>query len=901
MKLLRLSLAIALAFTATAHAHQLKAVNSVEGISEYRLPNGLQILLAPDASKPSTTVNVTYRVGSKHENYGETGMAHLLEHLIFKGSPRFQEPWNEFTKRGLRANGSTWFDRTNYFASFAANEDNLKWYLNWQADAMVHSYIARKHLDTEMTVVRNEMEMGENDAGGVTVQRTLAAMYQWHNYGKDTIGARADVENVDIARLQSFYRQHYQPDNATLIVSGKFDADKVLDWVEQSFGKLPRPKRVLGKLYTVDPVQDGERGVTVRRVGGTAQSLAAYHVPAGAHADYAAIEALNLILSDAPGGRLHKRLVEEKKLAASVGNFGLALAEPGFTMLSAELAPGASQEELNRELVAICEGFAERPVTAEELKRAQTRWLNRWESLYSNPEQVGVTLSEAIAQGDWRLFFLLRDRIKALTVEQVQRVATERFLPSNRTLSQYIPTDKPLRAPVPAFVDVATELKSFKAQASVGSVAAFDASPANIERQLRISQLANGMKLALLAKPSRGETVKGVLNLQLGDARGLFGQQSVAALMAALLDMGTQRLSREQLHDALDAAKLELQVQSTSADKLSIAFATKREHAATAIALIAEMLRSPRLEAASLDEVRTQALNALQAQRDDPQGQAGLALDQALSEHGRGDIRHARSFDEQEADLKAATLEQVRAFHARFYGAGQGQLAIVGDFDPIALQASVAAALGDWKATSAFERVPRQAVNKPGQLQLLRTPDKQNAMLLGALPMPISDEHPDRPALLLANHMLGGGGSSRLWMRIREKEGLSYGVGTGLNLGSQDPASAWVVYAIFAPQNRAKVEAALREEVARALTEGFSAKELAEAKQALLAQRRLNRAEDAGLSARVAGQLLLDRRFGREQLLDDALQQASLEQVNAALRKHFKLDGFQLFFAGDFK
>ena len=152
-----------------------KPVSEVEGIRELRLANGLQVLLAPDDSKPTTTVNLTYRVGSRHESYGETGMAHLLEHLLFKGSPRHPTVWAEFTKRGLNANGSTWLDRTNYFASFSANDANLAWYLDWLGDSMTKSFIAKKDLDSEMTVVRNEMERGENDPGRVLFEKTLAS------------------------------------------------------------------------------------------------------------------------------------------------------------------------------------------------------------------------------------------------------------------------------------------------------------------------------------------------------------------------------------------------------------------------------------------------------------------------------------------------------------------------------------------------------------------------------------------------------------------------------------------------------------------------------------------------------------------------------------------------------
>ena len=210
---------------------------SVEGITEYRLSNGLRVLLAPDASKPTTTVNITYMVGSRHENYGETGMAHLLEHLVFKGTPSLPGKTivEEFARRGMRFNGTTFYDRTNYYETFAASDENLDWALKMEADRMVNSFIARSDLDSEMTVVRNEMESGENNPGRVLWQNMTAAAYQWHNYGKSTIGARTDVENVKIENLQGFYRTYYQPDNATLIVTGKFDAAKTLERIEQYF------------------------------------------------------------------------------------------------------------------------------------------------------------------------------------------------------------------------------------------------------------------------------------------------------------------------------------------------------------------------------------------------------------------------------------------------------------------------------------------------------------------------------------------------------------------------------------------------------------------------------------------------------------------------------------------
>ena len=184
-----------------AVTQQVAQVASVEGITEYALNNGLRVLLFPDQSKPTITVNITYFVGSRHEAYGETGMAHLLEHLVFKGTPNHPDIPQELTEHGASPNGTTWYDRTNYFETFGATDENLEWALDLEADRMVNSYISGDDLESEMTVVRNEMEMGENSPFGILMERTMSTMYLWHNYGNSTIGARSDVEDVPIERL----------------------------------------------------------------------------------------------------------------------------------------------------------------------------------------------------------------------------------------------------------------------------------------------------------------------------------------------------------------------------------------------------------------------------------------------------------------------------------------------------------------------------------------------------------------------------------------------------------------------------------------------------------------------------------------------------------------------------
>jgi len=878
---------------------KLTAVTSVEGITAYRLPNGLQVLLIPDDSKPTTTVNMTYRVGSRHESYGETGMAHLLEHLMFKGSPRYPQVWAEFNKRGFSANGSTWYDRTNYFASFSANEDNLRWYLQWQADAMVHSFIARKDLDSEMTVVRNEMEMGENDPGRVLLEKTVSAMYEWHNYGKPTIGARTDVEGVDITRLQDFYKRYYQPDNATLIVSGKFDQAKVLAWIQQAFASVPKPARTLPAMYTLDAVQDGERTVTVRRVGGSPLLYAGYHVVPGAHPDYAAVELLALILGDEPSGRLHKALTE-KQLAAGVFAFSEGLADPGFLLLGAQLSPQQDAAAASKVMLDVIESIKQQPITQEELDRAKAKWLKGWDMGFSDPQRVGVAISESVAQGDWRLFFLTRDRVKAATLADVQRVAQQDFVASNRTLGQYVPTAAPERAPKPERVDVASMFKGFKAQAAQVQAEVFDPSPANINARTQRTQLASGMKVALLPKTTRGEAVKATLTLRYGTDKSLANWGEAPAALAALLDKGTATLSRQQLHDKLDALHAEVAF-GAGPGQLNVSLATKRAYLPELLALVGEMLRQPALPPQALEEVRQQALAGLEEQSKEPEA----VLDEAISRHGNpypaGDVRYAPTFAETEAQWKAVSIERVRSFHGTFLAADHAQFAAVGDMDVAAVNKALAQAFGDWRGQQAYSRIEHPFIDVAPVQFRLPTPDKQNAAMSVVLPIALSDHEPDYPAFMLANHLLGAGGDSRLWNRIREKEGLSYNVYSTVQWNSIEPNSQWVAAAIFAPQNRDKVERAFREEIDRVLAQGFTQAEFESGKKGLLNFRSLSRAQDARLAAGWASNLYLERDFSLAAKVDEALKNLTLDKVNQALRRYLKPDQFVLGSAGDFK
>ena len=300
---------------------------SAEGITEYRLANGLKVLLFPDNSRPTVTVNVTYLVGSRHENYGETGMAHLLEHLLFKGTKKNPDITGQFARRGMDFNGTTSLDRTNYYEVFQASPDNLNWALQMEADRMVNSPVAQKDLASEMTVVRNEFESGENSPAQVLFKRMQSVAYDWHSYGRPTIGNRSDIENVRIANLQAFYRTWYQPDNAVLLVAGKFEPNATLAQINRLFGAIPKPKRALPQFWTVEPTQDGERSFAVRRQGDVQIVALGYKIPSDLQQESEALGFASEILprlgepyvTSRPQAKARRALAAQIAAAASPG------------------------------------------------------------------------------------------------------------------------------------------------------------------------------------------------------------------------------------------------------------------------------------------------------------------------------------------------------------------------------------------------------------------------------------------------------------------------------------------------------------------------------------------------------------------------------------------------------
>ena len=887
-------------FVYPAPALAATKVATIEGFTEYRLDNGLQVLICRDISKPVVTVNLTVFVGSRHEGYGETGMAHLLEHMLFKGTPTHTHIPEALKERGAQFNGTTWVDRTNYYETMPASDENLEFGLALEADRLINSNVAREDLISEMTVVRNEFERNENMPGVLLYQRLLSVAYDWHNYGKVTIGNRTDIERVPIERLKAFYNRFYQTDNAMLVVAGMFEEDRALELIDKYFGAIPKPTRKLDRTYTEEPPQDGERSVMLRRVGDLGLVGAVYHIPAGAHPDLAPLDVLTEVLGAAPTGRLYKSLVETKK-ATSINADASSWHDPGVFELVAEVRAGDSLEEALKTMLEGAETIGKEKITAEEVDRARTKILKIRDLRAANTKELAIELSNWASQGDWRLYFLYRDRIEKVKPADVARVASTYLIRDNRTSGMFIPTPKPDRVTIPEAPTEEQLFADFHPREAVAAGEKFTRTPENIDAHSRPVSLGKGIKGLLLPIKTRGQTVQLRLNLRYGNKENLKPYRVAMDQLPELMTRGTKKLSRAEFQDQLDKNLVTL---SADGDMGSATFAiqTKRPNLAAALDLLRQVLREPALPAEEWELQKRESLANLDEQLTDPQSLAIVRLRRTLNPFPKDDVRFIPT-PQEEIDLTTAlTIDDMKKLYGEYLGGHAGEFALVGDFDPDEVKPLLDKVFDGWTAKQPYQRIEKVVFDKvPGERQQIFTPDKANAVYTGGEVFALSDADPDYASLVLGNFIFGGGAlSSRLGDRVRQKEGLSYGVGSFFTADPIDRRASLTMFAIYNPTNGPKVESAIKEEFQKLLASGVTDDELAKGKTGLLQEHEIGRSSDIRLTSLLTDNLYAGRTMKYYADLDQKIKDQSRESVLAAMKKYFDLKRLVVVVAGTF-
>ncbi|MBK7680161.1 MAG: insulinase family protein [Chitinophagaceae bacterium] len=878
-----------------------KLIITVEGIKEYELTNGLRILLMPDASQTNIAVNIVYKVGSRHEGYGESGMAHLLEHMLFKQCKKFVDIKKAIADKGASANGTTWYDRTNYYEILSASDENLRWAIDMEADRMVNSKILPEELKKEFSVVRNEFEIGENYPSGVLNERVISAMYLWHNYGKSTIGSKEDIERVKAENLKVFYKKYYQPDNAVLIIAGKFDEKKALAYCQQYFGPLPKPTRKLQPTYTVEPPQDGERNVLLRRTGDIQYIGMAYHTPSLADKDYASNDALIEILTNDPSGILYKKLVETK-MASKLYGYAQTLYDPGFSYFEVEVPKDKSIDSAKHVLLTAMDDLGTMNFTEEDLTRAKNIILKSIENNVSQTTDFAVSLTEYIGAGDWRLFFLYRDRIEKLTVADIQAAAKKYYKSSNRTYGIFVPDAAPDRTVVAETPDIAKLLNGYKGKEVAAQKANFENTIENIKRNTEYGVLANGGKYALLEKPTKGDKITASVILRFGDEKSLNNKSEIGGVLAEMLYSGTTTKTKEQIADELDRIKTSISF-SGGSTSLSININTDKKNLSAALALLDDMLQNPKFDAKEFDRIILDTKASYETGKSDPQTLAAQKLQKMLSNYPSGHPYYASSTDESLEELAKVKLDDVKKYYHDFYGANNSVSSFVGELDKKQIKSFLESSFGKWNSKETYKEVEPIYFESKAKTETINTPDKTNAMLLGGLNLNISRKHPDYAAVIIANELLGGGAflSSRIPQRLRENEGMSYGAGSFMNVEYNYNIGNWGVYAMFNPLYKGRLDSALHQEIDKAIKTGFTQDELTKSVASWQEQGRTSLGSNDNLASILRSFLQNDRDLNQYIEFDNKLKNLRLDAVNTALRKYFDKSKFVMVYGGDFE
>ncbi len=708
-----------------------------------------------------------------------------------------------------------------------------------------------------------------------------------------------------------------------LVVGGSFDTAAVLVKVEKAFGSVAKPSTPVEPAYTVEPAQDGERSVTVRRVGGTATVAVMYHVMPATSREFAAVAVLAQMLG-MDNGPIGEALTR-RGTGVTQWAYALNAREPGYLMAGLALADNADEAAASQAGQALLRTTEHLQITDAQVQQARSLALKNINDALRNPEVLSLGLSESIARGDWRLWFAMRDWIEGVTPADVRRVAATYFLPSNRTLGSYLPTKElPPRAPVLPPVDVAAELADYQGKAVAATAVDFELTPANIEAHTVYRRLSvkgePGLRLAILPRPTKGDRVNGTLRLHWGTAETMNGQAVLAGMIGPMLMQGTRKRSEDDIAKALLALDARLTITS-SAGGLTANFELPAANMAGFEALQSELLREPSFADIPFERVHKAMLATMHNSRSDPAAVAQNALQRvfaapATDQNGRdagrypvGDPRTARTLEESDALARAITAAQLRDFWSRFAGAAHGELALVGPVQPDEVTAQLQKELGEWKAPE-----PRQPwfvewpsdLDRMAALPPIQVPDKANATYVARIPLAMDSDDGDFPALYAGVQMLGGRPGTALWKRVREEEGLSYGVSSSLSvpahsaLQPEGRAASISITASFAPQNRQRLQAVVHEELAKRADSGFTSIEVGFARRAILSARANALAQPASLAGILATNLRYGRDMTRYAQFDAAYDKLGADAVNTALRKYLRLERMVEVTAGTF-
>ncbi|MBU6455026.1 MAG: insulinase family protein [Cyanobacteria bacterium REEB67] len=905
------------------------------GIEEYRLPNGLTVLLANRKTTPVVTVNMVFRVGSRNEAVGYTGSTHFLEHMMFKGThkhdPLKQTGLDDVLKQvGGVNNATTSYDRTNYYEVVPKNAVELC--IELEADRMRGLLLRDSDRKAEMTVVRNELERGEDEPNSLLETQMFATAFREHPYHHPVIGWRSDVEGVPTARLRQFYNDFYHPDNATLIVAGDFDKNKILAMVEKYFGPIPRASNPYPAVYTTEPAQEGERRFIVSRGKEQPRVWVGFHVPEGKNAATYPLDILSTVLGgdSRKSSRLYKRLIETG-LCSEANAFNFTLRDPGLFIVEATVAPQKDPRAVEAAILSEVDKLTKAPITEQELSLAKSALSKRFRLSLSDTMGLVQSVTEGIAVADWKWWAKYPDEINKVTAENSEQLAAKFFKSSNRTVGYYLPKDYELKTtPLLAGEDgegaekkvepvLAQTSDSEKVDVPKTGIPTNNAAPAKPEKKIladvaentswvsRIERykLPNGMTVLLgrLPKASPNSKLRGTVaisgKIRAGDYFTSQDRAPLPEVLGDLLSCGTEDLTKEEVSRQLDEIGTSLDFENgTYFQEFDTEVAA--EDLPHILALVSKEIRQPRLSQSDLDLTKHIIESQIHDKTTDTSEVSGLALMRAL--YKPGSVFHPPTFDEQLAQLKQISRDDVVAYHKKHFIPANMTMAIIGDFDPDEARAALDKYFGDWQggaqeAISVEASVVNAAAAKEAPM-VHRLAEKSNVDIAIGRPIALSMKDKEYLPAFIGNAILGYDSFACRLAPVRDRLGLTYGISSRIADASYR-YSPWAIDLSVNPENVKPALKAVHTIVDEFVKKGITPTEMKSEKAHLTGVYQVSLRSLKAISRRLTEYEQVGIELSYLDSFGDRVKKVSIEQVNQAIGKYFDLKAAATSIAGD--
>ena len=856
------------------------------GIKEYTMTsNGLRVLLKQDNTAPVATFMVTYEVGSRNEAIGYTGSTHLLEHLMFKGSRKFNTKkgnsvFQTLQSLGARMNATTWLDRTNYFAVLPS--EHLETLIEIEADRMRNAYIKEEDRQSEMTVVRNEFERGQNSPSGVLDENIWATAYQAHPYHHSTIGWKEDIENVSIERLREFYDTFYWPNNATAIAIGDFTEKEALSMIKKHFGKIRKSTKPIPEVYTAEPKQEGIRTITLKRAGQQGIVGVAHKTPAATHPDAPTFMVLSSILSSGKNSRFYKNITD-KGLTTSVYIWDSLFRDPGLFTVYANLSPDVDHKTVEKAVVDEYEKIKKDGVSDEEVKNAQTQLIASMKFRQDGSYAIASGLNEAIASGDWTLYTTYGEKIGTVTKEDVQRIVKEYFKEDLSTIGYFIPLgaggqNKKLATSAKDLEKM--KLKHYSEEEELLSSKVVDSEP------------VEGIRLLTLKRGSGVVTLTGSM---LGGDIYASGNARTADMVAAMLDQGTTNMTKFEISAKLESAGARLGFFNGQA---RVGFSGKflSEDTKMVFDLLADQLKNPLFAEEDLNKVKKRQVANYKRSKESTRGNATNNMLKAF--YGTGHQNSPTDPDKAIEEIKKITPKNLKDFHLKNYGAGTMVIVAVGDVDHNSLESLIKEGFGGWKKSPLKEKKETGTANKASDKVYVTMQDKTSTDFLVGTALGIDRYHPDYLPLYVATHTLGGNFSARLMQTVRVKEGLTYGINSSMRGFGNGNDGYWMVGGTFSPKLLSKGESSTLREIKKWAEEGITQKELDITKSTLTGGFQVGFDSTGGLAGGILDAIIVHGDLAYLDSYPERIKAITLDEANTAISKYIFFDDLYQVAAG---